>query len=71
MVTCVCCGHYRVEEIALDRMRGFGPRRQWRLRQYRPLVGDWYPLGDCATLDDLAVELDRRGILMWPESGCE
>lgn len=65
MLTCSCCGKYTVEEILLDRMRGAGVRRIYRLKQ------GGYVLAEAATLDELAVELDTRGVLMWPEDGCE
>lgn len=64
MLTCSCCGQYQVEEILLDRMRGAGPRRVFRLKQGS------YVIAEAATLDELAVELDARGVLMWPETGC-
>lgn len=66
MIRCSCCGTYTVEEIALDLMRGAGPRRIYRLKQ------DGYVFAEAPDLDALAVEIDARGILMWPEDdGCE
>ncbi len=65
MITCHCCGHHQIEEVLVDRLLGAGPRRVYRIRQGS------YILVEVHTLDELAAELDRRGILMWPEDGCE
>lgn len=65
MIRCVCCGKYTVEEIHLDRMRGAGPRQIFRLKQGA------YVIAEAGSLDELAAELDARGILMWPDDGCE
>lgn len=66
MLTCSCCQEYRVEEVLLDRLDGAGQRRYYRLLR----LG--YKIEDYAGIDELAVELDARGILMWPsDDGCE
>lgn len=70
MLTCSCCGTYTVEEILLDRGRGAGQRRTFRLKQRAP-HGGVYVIAEAKSLDELAVELDERGILMWPADGCE
>jgi len=62
---CVCCGRYRVEEVTLDKLDGTPAKTTYRLRQ------GGYILGEFRDLDALAVELDERGILMWPDDGCE
>ena len=69
MIRCSCCGHYTVEEVFLDRGRGAGPRRIYRLKQDTDAGS--YVITETATLDELAVELDQRGIQMWPEDSCE
>lgn len=71
MIRCVCCGRYQVEEIVLDRGRGAGRQRRYRLTQ-RTDTGV-YIVAEAATLDDLVAELDERGILLWPaeDDGCE
>lgn len=65
MLTCFCCGQHTVEEIVLDLMRGAGGLRAFRLKR------GGYVIAEARSLDELAVELDARGILMWPEGGCE
>lgn len=65
MLVCSCCGRHTVEQVTLDRLDGTPPRKTWRLRQ------GGYILGEFRSLDDLAAELDERGILMWPDDGCE
>ncbi len=67
MLTCACCGRYQVEEILTD--RGAGARRLYRLKQHAG--GRVYVVAEASSLDDLAAELDTRGILMWPDDGCE
>ncbi len=69
VLTCACCGRYQVEEVLLDRLRGAGPRRRYRLIQ-RTGTGV-YVVAEASSLDDLAAVLDTRGILMWPDDGCE
>lgn len=64
-IICACCQEYRVEEVHLDRLDGAGARRSFRLLR----LG--YKINDYVSLDELAVELDARGVLMWPEPGCE
>lgn len=46
-------------------MRGAGTRRLFRLKR------DGYVITEVPSLDELAAELDARGILMWPDDGCE
>jgi hypothetical protein len=65
VIICSCCGRYWVQEVVVDRLDGTPARRTYRLRH------GGYIIGEYRTLDELAVELDRRGILMWPEDGCE
>lgn len=36
-----------------------------------PPHGGVYVIAEAKSLDELAVELDERGILMWPADGCE
>lgn len=70
MLTCVCCGQYRIEQVLLDRLRGAGPRLRYRLVRTVPGVGR-YVIAETATLDELVPELDRRSILIEPADGCE
>jgi hypothetical protein len=65
VIICSCCGRYWLQEVILDRLDGTPPRKTLRLWRGR------YVLGEYRTLDELAVELDKRGILIWPETGCE
>jgi len=65
VVYCVCCGQYRLERIVVDRLRGVGPQEWYRLRQYRPVVGDWFPLNTYAALDEAARALEKLGVRMW------
>lgn len=65
VVTCVCCQQYRLERIVLDDGRGAGKREWFRLRVYRPLIGDWFPLNTYLSLDEAAVALEARGVRMW------
>lgn len=65
MLICSCCQEYRVEEVLLDPLDGGGPRRWFRLLHLN------YKIDDFASLDELAAELDARGVLMWPDDGCE
>lgn len=73
VLTCICCGNYRLERIVLDDGRGAGKREWFRLRQYRPLVGDWFPLNSYPTIDEAREALEKRGVHMLPEGedGCE
>ena len=71
VITCVCCQQWRLEEIIRDRMRGAGRERFYRLRQYRPLIGDWFPVTTFLTLDEAAEWLIERGIQLVPDDECE
>lgn len=73
MLTCVCCGQWRLEEVLLDRQRGAGVQRFYRLWRTRPELGDWMPVTTFHTIDEVADGLEARGIdmLIEPDDGCE
>lgn len=64
MVVCACCGRYWVQEVTFDHLDGT-VRTTFLVRRGGLIVGEYRTRAEAKT------ELDRRGILMWPEPGCE
>lgn len=65
MLICACCGRYWREDVTTDGRDGTPPRKTYRLRRGRYIIGEY------RTLRELDVELDKLGILMWPDDGGE
>jgi len=61
MLTCTCCGTWRLEWAVLDRIDGRGPRLMWRILNVRA-DGLWVRWAEYDDMDAAVAELVRRGI---------
>lgn len=61
MLTCLCCGTWRLEWVQLDRLDDRGPRLLWRILHMRD-EGQWTRWAEYDDMDAAVAELVRRGI---------